>query len=104
MFKSFAFLLSIFCFFLEAGEASHSHPPHSKDQLLFRIEEGQTGKNSLKSTGHKVKGQRTYHLTVDYKTVNFTGHKKEAMAVNDSLSGTNALLYGRGDSGCSCYQ
>ena len=32
-----------------------------------------------------AKGEQIYNLTVDYKTVNFTGTKKQAMAINDSL-------------------
>ena len=38
-------------------------------------------------TKKRAKGvkQDVYHLTLDYKTVNFTGREKKAMTVNDSL-------------------
>ena len=35
--------------------------------------------------GISTKGERVYHLSIDYKTVNFTGVKRQAMAINNSL-------------------
>ena len=49
-----------------------------------------------KKQGIKTKNTRTYYLTVDYKTVNLTGKKTQAMAVNGSLPAP-ALYFTEGE-------
>ena len=54
-----------------------------------------------KTVALQTKSTTVYHLSVDYKTVNFTGKNKKAMVVNDSLpaptlyfqEGKKAIIY-----------
>ena len=85
MIKVFVFLFTVFFFPSAKGENPHTlHKTHSPSS---RTEQSQPDE----TTGKKI-----YHLTVDYKTVNFTGKETQAMAVNDSLPAP-ALYFKEGE-------
>ena len=105
MFKVFLFILGVFLFLLTGGDAYtsgatdqpliqtkqkqqfflRSTPPLHQNGTIKRKEQATKNKNLPEYNGDKVGNKRIYHLTVDYKTVNFTGRKIQAMAINDSL-------------------
>lgn len=93
MYKIFGLLLGILFFLQAKGEDilisqeinSSSIQRQTASAPSLQKRQSKPNKKPLEYTGNKVKGKRTYHLTVDYKTVNFTGNEKQAMAVNDSI-------------------
>ena len=93
MYKAFGFFLGIFFLLQAKGEdiliSQATSLSSAQRQIasapVLQKEQSKPDKKPLEYAGNKVKGKRTYHLTVDYKTVNFTGTEKKAMAVNDSI-------------------
>ena len=84
------FLLFSICFL---PAANWQNPSKSSQETQFFLSQNQhshplhKGKRQTppQYTGKKVKEKRIYHLTVNYKTVHFTGTAKQALAINDSI-------------------
>ncbi|MDE0119922.1 MAG: multicopper oxidase domain-containing protein [Bdellovibrionales bacterium] len=73
----------------------------SSESLSIPLEEKKRQMGSSKRIGMKESDTITYHLTIDYKTVNFTGRDRKAMVINGSLpaptlyfkEGKKAIIY-----------
>ena len=68
----------------------------SKHRTQHKVRPSASNKKSKTAPSLARAKQKVYYLTIDYKTVNFTGAEKRAMAVNDSIPAP-ALYFKEGE-------